>query len=208
MNQELIDGVYVEPGDLLVGLREDGLGSFGLDAAQDVFEFAFGENWHNELIEISGQRHKLGELAMRPPAVYTKTVMDMNGSRDIGDTPKVQVSGIAEIGSGGIPEQLGRTLKRTGLGTEVIDPFEPPTIAMLAQAFHPDNIPDEDAYRTWCFGQGMIIITPETDADGVIQVASEHGIAAKVIGYVTKQPGIRIRSAGIHKAGKMLSFET
>jgi phosphoribosylformylglycinamidine cyclo-ligase len=206
--ERIIDDTAIKSGDILIGFGEDGLRSNGLTAARAAFRGGFGEQCHDEHIEIGGQHHKLGQLALQPSVIYTKTMVDLTGGSDLKREPKAQINGAAHITGGGIPEKLGRTLRNTGLGAEIVEPFEPPAVAMLAQAFHPDNISDEDAYSTWCLGQGMITITPETDADDVIKVATNHGIATKVIGYVTKQPGIRIRSAGIHKAGQLLSYPT
>jgi phosphoribosylaminoimidazole (AIR) synthetase len=43
-------------------------------------------------------------------------------------------------------------------------------------------------------GQGMILISPTPE--DVIKVAKEHGIEAKVIGQITKEPGIQLASKG------------
>jgi selenophosphate synthetase-related protein len=43
-------------------------------------------------------------------------------------------------------------------------------------------------------GQGMLLITPQPEA--VIAIARQHSITAQIIGEVTTQPGIRLRSRG------------
>ena len=51
----------------------------------------------------------------------------------------------------------------------------------------------------------MIIITPEPDS--IEQVATTHHIESKVIGYVSKKPGIRIRMRGeLNGIGNELNF--
>jgi hypothetical protein len=48
-------------------------------------------------------------------------------------------------------------------------------------------------------GQGMLLITPEPDA--AIAVAARHGIAARRIGEITSQAGIRLQSQGYFSTG-------
>jgi phosphoribosylaminoimidazole (AIR) synthetase len=60
------------------------------------------------------------------------------------------------------------------------------------------NVPDNEAYRTWNMGNGMVVSTPEPDK--VIDVAKEYGINAKVIGAVNKSNEISIRNKGFNNA--------
>lgn len=62
------------------------------------------------------------------------------------------------------------------------------------------KVSDEEAYRTWNMGQGMIIITPEPER--VIDISNQYNIESKQIGYVTQEPKIRIRNEGTFKEGK------
>ena len=66
------------------------------------------------------------------------------------------------------------------------------------------GVKDKEAYRTLNMGQGMIIITPEPDR--VMKIAMKHAIGAEVIGEVTPEPGIMIKSKGAHSRGKELVF--
>lgn len=209
MNGErIINSTRIEAGDLLVGFGDDSFRSVGVDAAQKAFEKDFGPDWQDETIPIGDRSYKLGELAMWPPTDYTEVIMDMSCGNYVINVPKVEIKGIVKMTSGGIPQQLGEKLRETGLGAEIVDPLEPPKTALVAQFVHPKNISDKEAYSTWCFGHGMIIATPEElDANEAVDIASYHGISAKIIGYVTQQPGIRILSRGIRQPGKMLSFE-
>jgi phosphoribosylaminoimidazole (AIR) synthetase len=74
-------------------------------------------------------------------------------------------------------------------------PFVPEEIVLYCQEL--GSVPDEEAYRTWNMGQGMIVITPQPEP--VIAVAASHEIEAKVIGRVTRVPGIIIVSQGLKK---------
>lgn len=203
--ERIIDNTGIDPDDLIVGFEETGLRSNGYTEARGAFERDYGEDWHEAEPEIAGQTRKLGELALQPSVIYSRAMVDLTGGCNPEREPKADIRGAAHITGGGIPEKLGRILKTTGLGAEIVDPFDLPPVMALAQ-FH-SNMSDEMVYCTWHGGQGMISIVPESDADTVIETASKHNIAAKVIGYVTERPGIRIRSRGLRQPDKMLNFE-
>ena len=117
--------------------------------------------------------------------------------------PKAEVHGVAHITGGGIPGKLGRVLKPSGLGAVVHSPFEPSNIMRYVQFV--GKVPHEEAYKTWNMGHGMIIVTPEPFE--VMKVAKEHGIESKMIGEVTKYPGIQIMNKGVASDGNMLYFD-
>ncbi|MBD3156327.1 phosphoribosylformylglycinamidine cyclo-ligase, partial [Candidatus Peregrinibacteria bacterium] len=54
------------------------------------------------------------------------------------------------------------------------------------------NVSDEEAYKTWNMGIGMVLVTP--DVDKTIEIAEKHGIKAQQIGTITKAPGIHVGS--------------
>ncbi len=54
------------------------------------------------------------------------------------------------------------------------------------------KISDEEAYKTWNMGVGMVLVTP--DVEKTIEIAQKHGIKAQQIGIVTEAPGIHIGS--------------
>lgn len=97
---------------------------------------------------------------------------------------------------------MGRVLKPTRFGAALEDLFYPSDLMHYCQAV--GSVSDKEAYRTWNMGQGMVLITPEPDA--VIQGIQAHGIEAKVVGEVTRTPGIRIKSRGYYDEGKELVF--
>ncbi|MCK5594430.1 MAG: hypothetical protein KAI18_04250, partial [Candidatus Aenigmarchaeota archaeon] len=59
-------------------------------------------------------------------------------------------------------------------------------------------------YRTWNMGQGMVVITPEPE--NAIKIAEELGIEAQIIGKVTEDRGIRIKSKGFFSEDEVLEY--
>jgi len=63
------------------------------------------------------------------------------------------------------------------------------------------NVSDEEAYRTWNMGQGMLIISPKPD--DVVKIASSHGIESKPVGRIRHGIEIEIKNKGIFKERDM-----
>jgi len=188
----MITGDKIQAGLSLVGLGEDGFRSNGLSLIRKILVESKGDKWHSN--------NPLLMDVLRPSVIYTKPMLEMFGGF-LGE-PKARIIGAAHITGGGIPEKLGRMLKPSGLGADIYDPFGPCTaMAWLQKA---GDVSDEEAYNTWNMGQGMIVATP--DPEKVISIAKQHDITSKVVGVVTEDPGIRIKSKGHYKYDKTLEF--
>jgi len=194
--ERMFTGFEIKPGDALVGLNEEGFRSNGLSLARRILRQNFGEEWHTQ--SVNGKN--LGELVLQPSRIYTRAIVDMIGG--VEGNPQAKIHGVAHITGGGIPGKLGRILKPQKLGAQIDSPFPPGDIISFSQAL--GNVSDQEAYRAWNMGQGMIVVTPEPE--GVIQIARNHRIKAKIIGRVTKTPGITIVSQGVFKKDKVLKF--
>lgn len=202
--ERMLTGMEIREGDYIVGLKEEGFRSNGLSLVRKIMQDVYGVNWH--LIDRKGE-HDLGRKMAReiltPSKIYCGAVVDMIGGYDSKRQPRAKVHGIAHITGGGIPEKLGRILQFSGLGAHIDNPFEPPGIMKYVQSM--GDLKDEEAYKKWNMGQGMLLATPHPDP--VMSVASEYGIDSRIVGSITKTPGIRIRSKGAYSEGKELLFE-
>lgn len=194
--ERMFTGFEIKPEDALVGLHEEGFRSNGLSLARRILTHHLGKDWHTQSVN----EKNLGALALKPSRIYTRAIVDMIGG--VKDKPQAKVHGVAHITGGGMPGKLGRILKPQKLGAQIDNPFPPGDIVSYCQAL--GKIPDREAYQAWNMGQGMIVITPEPE--GVIRIARNHRIKAKIIGRVTKTPGITIVSQGAFKKDKVLKF--
>jgi phosphoribosylformylglycinamidine cyclo-ligase len=113
---------------------------------------------------------------------------------------------VVHITGGGLPGKLRRILKPSGLGEVIETPFDPPEFMRYTQAL--GNVRDEEAYRTWKMGQGMVVITPKPEE--VMKIAQGHRIESQVIGEVRNNPEIRITNnrafAGMDGSPKELVY--
>ncbi len=184
----LITGYEVQPGDAIVGLREEGLRCNGISLIRKVLREKYGEQWEEQIFD--GQR--LIDIALQPSRIYSAAVVDMFGGYNLNRKPKAVIHGAAHISGGGIPEKLGRLLRASKHGATIDNPFEP--CALMKHCQEIGNVTDFEAYRTWNMGQGMLIVSP--NPDDVIAVAKAHGITAQIVGSIEAEPGIRIKSTG------------
>jgi len=190
----LLSGAAVQTGDAIVALEETGCRSNGYSLLRHILSQHHGETWHT----VSLGATTLGDLALQPSRIYTAAVVDMLGG--VHRDPEVILHAVVHVTGGGIPGKLGRLLRRVRLGADITDPLPPGPLLAYLQEHGP--VSDEEAYRVWNMGQGMLLITPEPDA--AIAVAARHGIAARRIGEITSQAGIRLQSRGYFSPGNPL----
>ncbi len=187
-----ITGAKIMPLQKIVALREYGPRSNGLSLMRKVLANTYGPEWHK-----TPEGRELAEQVLRPSTIYSAAVCDMFGGA-LGE-PKVEITGIAHITGGGIPEKLGRALEPSKTGATLYNLWEPPSIMQKIQYI--GQVSDRDAYKTWNMGNGMLIITPEPDK--VIAIAEKHGLEAKYAGEITPADG----KINIHtREGKWLKF--
>jgi phosphoribosylformylglycinamidine cyclo-ligase len=191
----LLSGAAVCAGDAIVGLEETGCRSNGYSLLRHILQRQHGDAWHT----VSWQETTLGALALQPSRIYTAAVVDMLGG--VHGEPRAVLHGVVHVTGGGLPGKLGRLLRRVALGADITDPLPPgPLLGYLQEH---GGVSDHEAYRAWNMGQGMLLLTPQPEA--VMAIAAQHGIAAQVIGEVTSQPGIRLRSRGYFSTFSTLS---
>jgi phosphoribosylformylglycinamidine cyclo-ligase len=187
----LLSGAALRPGDAIVGLQETGCRANGYSLLRRILHRHHGDDWHT----VPLGHTTLGELALQPARIYTAAVVDMLGGVD--GEPQAVLHGVVHVTGGGLPGKLGRLLRRVALGAEITDPWPPGPLLHYLQKHGPVN--DQEAYRVWNMGQGMLLITPQPEA--VIAVAQRHHILAQIVGEVTSQPGIRVWSRGYFSTG-------
>lgn len=192
----LLSGSDIKIGDYLVGLSEPGFRCNGLSLPRIVFKNNYGKDWGN----IIFKKKRIIDEISKPSIIYTKAVVDIFGGWNLNRRSKAKLHGAAHITGGGIPEKLGRSLKPSGFGALINDPYSPNPLMLHCQEL--GHISDSEAYNTWNMGQGMILISPTPQE--IIKVVKSFGIEAKIIGQITKDPRITIKSQGID--GGALTF--
>lgn len=196
-----IDGSKVRPGMAIVGLNEPGLRSNWITKVRNTLGEEYGYRWYKKSFETSDGVTTLGEAVLRGSTLYTPVLMDATGGYDLRVEGRAAVEGASHMTGGGIVK-LTEMLAVSGYGADIDDPYEPPEI--MKKVLELAQLPDEVAYQTTHMGMGMDVVTSQPDE--LIDVAKENGVDAKVIGMVTKEPGVIVRSAGLTAPGHKLTF--
>lgn len=200
--QRFVDNTQVRPGMAIVGLKEDGLRSNGISMVRGVFRSEYGNRWYGRAFETEAEtRTTLGAAALQGSIIYTPVLVDAVGGYDLDRDQQAMVEGAAHITGGGV-KKMAEMLQTSGFGADIDNPYTPPKI--MEEVLRISKTPDEKAYQTLHMGMGMAVVSSEPDK--LINVAAESGVDAQIIGTVTKEPGIVIRSAGLSKPGQKLVF--
>lgn len=187
----LLTGQQIQPGDRLVGVTELGFRSNGITDVRKGMLAEHGKRWQEKVVPGLGNA-SLGQLVQTPSTIYTPLITRLNGGYDITNEPVARIHGVAHITGGGQPSKLGRMLEPSGYGAAITDPIDPPAIMKHVQDIR--GFDDRTAYGKWHMGPGMVIATPEPEV--VVAEAKRMGFAPKVIGEVTRSPGIVIANRG------------
>jgi phosphoribosylformylglycinamidine cyclo-ligase len=196
-----IDGKSVLPGMAIVGLRETGLRSNGITMARNSLREAHGRFWHRKSFETETGETTLGRAVLQGSTIYAPVFIDAVGGYDLRVQGRASVEGAAHITGGGV-KKLAEMLQASGYGADIEEPYQPPEI--MKEVLRASKTPDRVGYETLHMGAGIIAVssTPEE----LIECAEDNGVEAKVIGMVTQDPGVVVRSAGITAPGRSLKF--
>jgi phosphoribosylformylglycinamidine cyclo-ligase len=176
--EKVITGADIVEGDVVIGLRSDGIRSNGLSLARMILKEQFGEDWvHADY----GDGRTWGEVILTPCKIYHRALLNILGGYR--EDRKMNVKGIVHNTGGGIRGNLPRLLKSKGLGAKLDNLIEPHEF--MTKMMELGNVARDEAYKTWNMGIGMFIVVSPDQADTLISALSEEGIQAQVMGKVT-----------------------
>ena len=166
----LIDGKNVSPGDTLIGLRSSGPHSNGYSLIRKIIDVT-----NADLLEkFAGKT--LGEVLMEPTRIYVKPLLTLLQS--------VKVHAMAHITGGGLLENLPRVLPDNCAAKIEKDSWTQPKIFQWIQ--ENGNVDEEEMFRTFNCGIGMVLVVKDTDTSKTIQLLNEQGETAFKIGSITE----------------------
>ncbi len=181
---KVIDGSDVRNGDAVVALKSRGFRSNGFSLLRKIMAEQFGDNWHEQ--PYSGDK-TWGEVLLTPSLIYTPLIADLLKE-------KIALHGIAHITGGGIGDNFARVLKVSGLGARLDRLFEPPEFMLRVQEL--GRVPEEQAYRLWNMGNGMLLVLPPEQAEDVLAYAKERNYPARMAGEIWQEKRIELHALG------------
>ena len=183
---KVITGENIEPGDKIIALREKGFRSNGFSLVRYILENKFGkEVYHKESLFDK----TWGEILLEPSTIYSAKLLKVLGR--FGEKRKVEIKGISHITGGGIAGNFKRILKEKKIGAIFDNLFEPSEMVKEIQKL--GNVSEEEAYKIWNMGNGMMLVVDPNNVDSVLQ---NLDVEAKVTGEITEEQKIIIQSKG------------
>jgi len=170
---KVIDGRKIKEGDSVIGIASNGLHSNGFSLVRKVLL----EDKKYELAEkLTVLKRTLGEELLQPTKIYVKPVLYL--------LEKYRILGIAHITGGGLLENIPRILPE-GVSVQINQNSWPkPPIFPLIQK--EGEISDEEMYRTFNMGIGMVLVVRQKKALEILEALRLIDYNSYIIGKVVK----------------------
>jgi phosphoribosylformylglycinamidine cyclo-ligase len=153
---KMIDGSKIKAGDKIIGIRSSGLHSNGYSLVRKIIFDKLGLRLDNK---IDGIDKPLGEELLKPTRIYVDIVHNL--------IDRFKIKGIAHITGGGFIDNIPRVIPGEYQVIIYKDSWDlPPIFKFLKDK---GNIPDEEMFRTFNNGIGMIIIASEGDVNSIVR---------------------------------------
>jgi phosphoribosylformylglycinamidine cyclo-ligase len=170
---KIIDGRDIAAGDVLIGLASTGLHSNGFSLARRVLLDDAGLTVSSRAEDLT---HLIGETLLTPTRIYVRTVLKLIAAH--------RIKGIAHVTGGGITENLPRVFPQGVRGRIRRTSWTIPPIFPLIQRV--GQVEDEEMYRVFNMGIGLILVVPAQEAEAVVLSANQEGETAWIIGEVAR----------------------
>lgn len=166
----IIDGSGIEPGDRVIGLASSGLHSNGYSLVRKVIERS------GERLDAPFAHSTLAEVLLTPTKIYVRQLLPLIRSG--------LIKGLSHITGGGLLENIPRILP-AGCGVSLQREAWPQS-DLFNWLQRSGEISDEEMYRTFNCGIGMVVIVAADQADEVVAELAVQGEQCWSIGDVVE----------------------
>ncbi len=187
--EKVITGEDIKPGDKIIALKENSFRSNGFSLIRYIIEQKFGCEGYSKPSPFG---KSWGEILLEPSIIYSGSLLEILGR--FGVERKVNIKGIAHITGGGIPGNFKRILKQTESGAYFDNLYEPSDMVKEIQQM--GDVTEEEAYKAWNMGNGMMLIVAPGDVKKVLDLLS---IEAQVVGDIIEEKKIILNSKGLYQ---------
>lgn len=173
--EAIIDGKTIAQGDVVLGLASSGAHSNGYSLIRKLIERS-GVDMDSDADGFFAGR-AIRDVVMAPTRIYVKSLLKLMQA--------LPVKGMAHITGGGLTENIPRVLPE-GL-TAALDKtsWQLPRLFQWLQM--QGNITDDEMYRTFNCGIGMVVIVSAENADVATKLLQAEGEQVWTIGRVRRQ---------------------
>jgi phosphoribosylformylglycinamidine cyclo-ligase len=166
----MIDGSRIKAGDIILGLRSNGLHTNGYSLARKIL---FDQMHLKPGSKIKGLKVSLGEELLRVHQNYQPLLAKM---------PPGMIHGLAHITGGGLIDNLPRVLPRNCDAVIETQSWRVPAIFEFLQ--HHGKVDRMEMYQVFNMGIGMVAIVAEKNADKAMSI-----LKARRIGRIERGTG-------------------
>ncbi|SME98208.1 phosphoribosylformylglycinamidine cyclo-ligase [Pseudogulbenkiania subflava] len=171
---KVITGRDIKPGDVVLGLKSNGVHSNGYSLVRKIIERA------QPALDAEFDGGKtLREAIIAPTRIYVKPLLAL--------MQQLNVKGMAHITGGGITENTPRVLPENTVAQIDAKSWELPKLFQWLQA--EGNVDAQEMYRTFNCGIGMVVIVDAADADQAAAILTEQGETVSRIGVIRARNG-------------------
>lgn len=171
--KKIIMGARIKSGDRLIGIASSGLHSNGYSLVRKVLFETAGYTIDDVLPELG---KPLGDALLTPTRIYAKTILAL--------IKEFNIRGMAHITGGGITENTPRMLPKGVQAVICKGTWDIHPIFKLIQS--KAGVDDDEMYRDFNMGIGMILAVPAKQADAVLRRVKKLGEKAYHIGEIVK----------------------
>ena len=164
----VIDGSQVAAGDVLIGLASSGPHSNGYSLIRKILDRSQDE------LNTKFEDSTLGEHLLTPTRIYVKSLLQLH--------EKINIHALSHITGGGLLENIPRVLPDNVQAIIEADSWQRPAIFDWLQ--EQGNVIDEEMYRTFNNGIGMVVVVAKEDATQTLSLLAELGESAFQIGHI------------------------
>jgi phosphoribosylformylglycinamidine cyclo-ligase len=165
---EIIDGKWIRPGDVVLGLASSGAHSNGYSLIRKIIERAQPD----PKMDIGGV--PLADAVMAPTRIYVKPLLAL--------IQALPVKGMAHITGGGLTENIPRVLGKHL--TAIIERKNWPLPPLFQWLQKEGQVADAEMHRVFNCGIGMVVIVAEVDAGAAMQLLAAAGERVYHIGRI------------------------
>ncbi|RKQ59062.1 phosphoribosylformylglycinamidine cyclo-ligase [Vogesella indigofera] len=171
---KVITGRDIKPGDVVLGLKSNGVHSNGYSLVRKIIDRA-----QPDLDAPFEGDNTLRQAVIAPTRIYVKPLLAL--------MEKLTVKGMAHITGGGITENTPRVLPENTVAQIDAGSWELPKLFQWLQA--EGNVDAQEMYRTFNCGIGMVVIVDVADADAAVAFLTEQGETVSRIGVIRARNG-------------------
>ena len=152
---KIITGAKISEGDILIGLPSNGLHTNGYSLARKVF---FDSKKYDVKTHLETLGGTIGDALLKPHINYTNHVFK---TLEMG----VKIKGIAHITGGGLTENIPRILPKDCAVNINVGSW--PILPIFETLKELGNIDNEEMYRAFNMGIGMVFIVDQKSLDSI-----------------------------------------